>query len=106
MIRLTVLWTVVLCIGIYTWKDWFWGLCGLVVLVGILEMPDVPKSMFGVPGLNFFNALLVNVVIAWLVARHREKLEVDLPNHLGILLAIYLGFVLSGFTGCTATGAT
>jgi O-antigen ligase len=97
MIRLTVFWTAVLLIGAYSWKDWFWGLCGLIIMVGLLEMPDVPKTVFGISGLNFFNALLLNVIIAWLVARHRENLEWDFPAHIWILLVMYLGIVLFGF---------
>ena len=97
MIRLTVFWTAVMVIGIFTWKDWFWGLCGLVLMVGLLELPDVPKTVFGIEGLNFFNVLLLNVAIAWLVARDRENLEWDFPAHLWILLVLYLGVVLLGF---------
>ena len=97
MIRLSILWIVVTAVAIYTWRDWFKGLCGLIVLVGILEMPDVPRTMFGIGGLNFFNLLLVNVLAAWLIARHRENLKFELPAHVGVLLTIYLGLILIGF---------
>ena len=97
MIRLTFLWLIVTAVAMYTWRDWFKGLCGLILLIGILEMPDVPRTMFGIGGLNFFNLLLLNVLAAWLVARHRENLKFDLPMHVGALLALYLGFVLIGF---------
>jgi O-antigen ligase len=97
MIRLTFLWMIVAAVAIYTWRDWFKGLCGLIVLVGVLEMPDVPRTMFGIGGLNFFNLLLVNLLAAWLIARHRENLKFDLPPHVGALLAIYLGVILIGF---------
>jgi hypothetical protein len=60
-------------------------------------MPDVPKAIFGISGLNFFNVLLLNVVIAWLVARHHENLKWDFPAHVWGLLVIYLGIVLVGF---------
>jgi len=36
MIRLSVLWLAVLFVGAYAWKDWFRGLCGIVLLIGIL----------------------------------------------------------------------
>jgi O-antigen ligase len=97
MIRLSLLWIVVTAVAIYTWRDWFKGLCGLILLVGVLEMPDVPRTMFGIGGLNFFNLLLANVLAAWLVARHRENLKFDLPPHVGALLAVYLGIILIGF---------
>jgi O-antigen ligase len=97
MIRLTALWLVVFAIGIYTWKDWFKGLCGLVLLLGILEYPDVPRSMFGVPGLNFFNLLLVNAIVAWLAQRRHEGLKWDMPAHISALLFVYLGIIVIGW---------
>jgi O-antigen ligase len=97
MIRLSVLWVVVIWVGVVTWRDWFKGLCGLVILIGILEYPDVPKSMFGIPGLNFFNLLLLNVLLAWIAARSRERLTWDLPRHLSVLLCLYVVVILVGF---------
>src|SRR4051794_15985249 len=97
MIRLTALWLVVFAIGIYTWKDWFRGLCGLVLLLGILEYPDVPRSMFGVPGLNFFNLLLVNVVFAWLAQRRHEGLKWDMPPLVSSLLVVYFFLIVVGW---------
>ena len=84
MIRLTALWLVVFGVFVLTWKDWFKGLCALVVLIGIVEYPDVPKSMFGIAGLNFFNLLLLNVVLAWIVRRSQERLTWDMPEHHGL----------------------
>src|SRR3954452_16007679 len=97
MIRLSALWLAVSFVGIYSWKDWFKGLCGLVLLVGILEYPDVPKTMFGVTGLNFFNLLLLNVVLSWFVSRRREELKWDLPPHLTLLLLAYVGVIIIGW---------
>jgi O-antigen ligase len=97
MIRLTALWIAVFAVGIYTWKDWFRGLCGLVLLLGILEYPDVPRSMFGVPGLNFFNLLLVNVVFAWLAQRRHEGLKWDMPPLFSSLLVVYLFLIVIGW---------
>ncbi len=97
MIRLSIFWALVAFVAVYTWRDWFRGLCGLIMLVAILEMPDVPKAMFGIDGLNFFNLLLVNVAAAWVVARYRENLKFDLPPHIATLLLIYLAIVVIGF---------
>jgi O-antigen ligase len=97
MIRLTFFWATVFFVALYTWKDWFRGLCGLILLVGILEMPDVPKTVFGIEGLNFFNVLLLNLVIAWIIARNRERLKFDLPDHVTTLLLIYLAVIFFGF---------
>jgi O-antigen ligase len=97
MIRLSVLWLAVILIGAYAWKDWYKGLCGIVILIGILEYPDVPKSIFGITGLNFFNLLLVNVFFAWQAQRQREKLTWDMPPHLNVLLLAYLAVILIGW---------
>lgn len=97
MIRLTALWVAAAVVGIYTWKDWFKGLCGIVLLLGILEYPDVPRTMFGVPGLNFFNLLIMNVLVAWAAQRQREELRWDLPPYLTGLLILYLGVILVGW---------
>ena len=97
MIRLGVLWLTVFLVGAYSWKDWYRGLCGLVLLIGILEYPDVPKSIFGVTGLNFFNLLLVNIFFAWQAQRQRERLTWDMPAHMNVLLLLYLGVILVGW---------
>jgi len=97
MIRLGILWFTVIFIGAYAWKDWYRGLCGLVLLIGILEYPDVPKSIFGVTGLNFFNLLLLNVFFAWQAQRQREKLTWDMPAHMNVLLLLYFGVILVGW---------
>jgi hypothetical protein len=97
MIRLTVLWLAVFFVGAYAWKDWFRGTCGIVLLIGILEYPDVPKSIFGITGLNFFNLLLINVFFAWQAQRQREKLKWDMPPHMNVLLLLYLGVILVGW---------
>jgi len=97
MVRLTALWLVVTAVGIYAWKDWFRGLCGLVLLLGILEYPDIPRAMFGIPGLNFFNLLFFNLLFAWLVQRRREELKWDLPAHVASLLFVYLLIVVIGW---------
>jgi hypothetical protein len=68
-----------------------------VPLIGILEHPDVPKSIFGITGLNFFNLLLVNVFFAWQAQRQREKLKWDMPPHMNVLLLMYLGVILVGW---------
>ena len=97
MIRLSILWLAVFGVAIYTWKDWYRGLCGLVLLIGILEYPDVPKTMFGITGLNFFNLLLLNVLVAWFANRRKEQLTWDMPPTVTLLLAAYASVMVVGF---------
>jgi hypothetical protein len=94
VIRHTFLWLSVCGILVYSWKDWYRGLCGLILQMAVLEHPDMPKSVFGIQGLNPFNLLLFNIMLAWLSQRRREGLKWDLPRHIVVLLLLYLGVVI------------
>ena len=97
MIRSTLLMGTVLFLAAYAWRDWYKSLCGLILLMAVIEHPDAPKTMFGVQGLNPWNLLLVVVLIAWMVQRKGEGLAWDLPPSVGLLLLLYLAVVLVGF---------
>jgi O-antigen ligase len=97
MIRLSALAVVVTVLAVYAWKDWFKSLCGLILLMVVVEHPDMPKSLLGIQGLNPWNLLLLDVVLAWAVSRRRERLIWDMPRHVNVLLLLYLGVVLVGF---------
>lgn len=97
MIRLSLLAVYVLGFSAYAFKDWFKSLCALILLMAVIEHPDMPKSILGIPGLNPWNVLLVPVVVAWFRARKAEGLQWDMPKHITVLLVLYLGVVLIGF---------
>ena len=97
MIRLTLLTLFVSFLAVYAWKDWYKSLCGLVILMAVIEHPDMPKSIMGVQGLSPWNLLLANIVLAWLVSRSREGLTWDMPRKINVLLLIYLAVVVIGF---------
>ncbi len=97
MIRLSALWLATFGLAFYARRDWYASLCGLILAMAIIEHPDVPKTMFGIQGLNFWNVLLLAVVCAWIPARRREGLTWDLPKGVTWLLVLYLGVVLVGF---------
>jgi O-antigen ligase len=97
VIRLLALSVVVMAMSVYAWRDWYKALCGLILLVAVVEHPDMPKTIFGVQGLNLWNALLVVVLVAWLSSRRRERLAWDMPSHVTWLLLVYFGVVLVGF---------
>lgn len=94
MIRLTLLTLLIAFLCVYSWKDWFRGACWLVLLMAIFQHPDMPKSIAGVPGLNHWNFLFLNVVCSWLGNRKREKLVWEMPRHLNYLLFFYSFFIL------------
>lgn len=97
MIRLTLLAMYVLGFSAYAFKDWFKSLCALILLMAVIEHPDMPKSILGIPGLNPWNLLLVPVVVAWAKARRAEGLAWDMPKHITVLLLLYLLVVVVGF---------
>jgi len=97
MVRLALLYGFCFGVAVYAWKDWFKALCGLILLAAVLEHPDMPKTMFGVQGLNPWNILFAVVFVSWAWNRRLEELSWDLPRHITILLLMYLSVVVAGF---------
>jgi O-antigen ligase len=97
MVRLALLYAFCLGVAVYAWKDWFKSLCGLILLAAVIQHPDVPKTMFGLQGLNPWNILLFIVVLSWARNRGVEELSWDLPRDITILLLLYLSVVVVGF---------
>lgn len=97
MIRITLLWMFVSFVALYAWRDWYKALCGLILLMAVIEHPDMPKSMLGIQGLNPWNILLLVVGMAWAWNRQREGLRWDIPGKITFLLLVYFGLVIIGF---------
>jgi O-antigen ligase len=97
MIRLIFLSTALFVVGFYAWKDWYKSLCALVVLMAFLEHPDMPRSMFGIQGLNPWNLLLLVIILAWLAQRGREGLVGHPPRTFVLLLLAFVAVVTIGF---------
>jgi O-antigen ligase len=95
-IRITALYVFVAVLLVYAWKDWFKSLCGLILLMAVIEHEDMPKSIFGIQGLNMWNVLFLGIFLAWLASRRREGLTWDMPRHISVLLLMYLAVVLVG----------
>ena len=81
----------------FSWKDWYRGLCGLILMMAVIEHPDMPKTIFGIPGLNPWNLMFANSMMAWLYQRGKEGLRWDMPRHVAVMLALYLGVVIVSF---------
>jgi len=94
MIRYTLLSLAVLFFLGYAWRDWFKSLCAVILFMAIYARHDMPRSFFGIAGLNVFNIMLANVVLAWAVNRRRERLRWDMPAHVNALLVLNLGVIL------------
>lgn len=97
MIRLTLIWLFVGYLGITAWKDWYKSLCGLIVFTAVIEHPDMPKSIFGIQGLNPWNILLFIIILAWLASRGNERLQWDMPGKINWLLTCYALVTLIAF---------
>lgn len=95
-IRVTALYFVVLSLSIYAWKDWFKSLCGLILLMAVMEHPDMPKNLLGIQGLNPWNMLFGLIFLAWLFSRFRDDQRWDMPRYLGVLLLIYISVIVAG----------
>lgn len=103
MIRLSLLALYIAGASAYAFKDWYKSLCALILLLAVVEHPDMPKTMFGIQGLNPWNLLLVAVVAGWLRARSEERLTWNMPRHINVLLLAYLGVILLGFARMIAS---
>ena len=97
MIQNSLLGLYVLGLSIYAWKDWYVSLCGLILLMAVIEHPDMPTYMFGIRGLNPWNFLFCVTVLAWAASRAREGLVWDMPAPITFLLALYFGVVVLSF---------
>lgn len=88
------LFSIGLCV--YAWKDWFKSLCGLILLMAVIEYPDMPHNVLGIQGLNLWNVVFGMTFLAWALNRRRQGLVWDMPRHVTILLLVYLGVILFG----------
>lgn len=96
-LRAIICFLVVIGFSIYAYRNWFVSLCAAILMMAVLEHPDMPKSIGGIQGLNPWNVLMLNVLIAWIRKRRHEGLVWDLPGYISGLLIAYLLVVLVGF---------
>lgn len=75
---------------IYAWKDWFKGLCGLILMTAVASHPSFPTSIAGIQGLNMWNLVFANVGLSWLSNRRREGLSWDMPRKINVFLVLWL----------------
>jgi O-antigen ligase len=97
MIRYTLLGVVISFLVVYAWRDWFRTLCALIVLMAVVEHPDMPKSIMGIPGMNPWNLVLLSVLLSWLAHRRVEDLRFDFPPRYKLLLFAYAGIIVISF---------
>lgn len=95
-IRAIALFVVVGGLCIYAWRDWFLSLCGLILLMAVIEHDSMPKAVLGISGLNPWNVLFLVISLAWMTGRRSEGLTWDMPWLVKMLLFMYLVVVLVG----------
>ena len=96
-IRLIVCILFVLGFSIYAYRNWFVSLCAAIFLMAFLKHPDMPRSLAGIPGLNMWNLLMVNVVIAWRIRRRQEGVIGDMPRSVKMAFWLYFAVIAVSF---------
>ena len=96
-IRVVLCFLFVIGFSIYAWRNWFASLCVAIVMMAVLEHPDMPKGIGGIQGLNPWNFLMLNVLLAWRRHRQHEGEAWDMPRHIWWLLLAY------AFVVCVST---
>jgi len=84
-------------LAIYAWSDWFPAAAALVLMMAVLDNPDMPREMLGITGLNLWNFLMRAAVPAWLVGRSRERLRWDMPPLALVMFAAYVSIIVVAF---------
>lgn len=97
MIRYTLLTLFIAWLSVLTLRDWYKGVCGLILLMAVLERPDMPRAMLGIPGLNPWNFLLLVTVCSWMLHKQREQLHWDMPRGISFLLILQILLFTIGF---------
>src|SRR5438046_975851 len=80
----------------YAWRNWFVSLCAAVLLMALVQHPDMPRNVAGIQGLNPWNLLMLSVLAAWWFQRKRQDLAWDLPRVIGLMLFAYFGIISIG----------
>jgi len=97
MIRLTLLSLFISFLCIYAWKDWYKSLCGLIVLMSVIEHPDMPKSFFEIQGLSPWNIVIVFILSAYFMNKRNENSTFKLPTKIKMLFFLYISIISIAF---------
>lgn len=97
MIRYALLILAITFLSLYSFRDWYRSLCGLIVLMAFIERYDMPRQMLGITGLNPWNILILFVLIGCLINARKEQLQWNFPRPTAALLLIYFVVVIVGF---------
>lgn len=96
-IRVIVCFLFVVGFSLYAYRNWFPSLCATVFLMAFVKHPDMPRSILGIPGMNMWNLLMGNVMLAWLIQRRYEEPVEDTPRSVKIAIRLYLAVIVISF---------
>ena len=96
-IRVTACFLFVIFFSIYAWRNWFVSLCAAILLMAVMQHPDMPKNIADIQGLNPWNVLTLNVFLAWWFWRRRVNETWDLPRNIRWLILGYITVVVLSF---------
>jgi len=83
--------------GWRAWRPgWLFSTCCAVTMMAVLEHPDMPRSI-GVPGVNLWNLLVINNLLAWLALRQAEGYAWDLPSQVTTRGLLFCAVMLVAF---------
>lgn len=83
--------------SLYAYRNWFPSLCATIFLMAFVKHPDMPRSILGIPGMNLWNLLMGNVILAWLIQRRYEDPLDDTPRSMKIAVRLYLAVIVVSF---------
>ncbi|MGD8910611.1 MAG: O-antigen ligase family protein [Chromatiales bacterium] len=96
--RIYLLWVVILFFTFYAWKDWWKTLCFLIVLMAFIERPDMPKTVFNIPGMNPWNLLMMFTLMAfWVTEKKGGRAGIKIEGRVVFLIWWYLAVILISF---------
>jgi O-antigen ligase len=87
----------VIGLSFYAWRNWFVSLCGAVLLMAVVEHPDMPKSIAGIQGLSPWNILYISVGLAWWHRARNRKNREHVPAGIAKLMWIFVAIIFVGF---------
>lgn len=73
------------------------SLCALIVLTAFLEYPDMPRTMFGLPGLNPWNILFLSTFLAWLCDQSKNVGQPMIPKPYKQLIVLQIVIFVVAF---------
>ena len=96
MIRMTILYSIIALLCLYSFRNWCKALCALILMVAFVKHPDIPKSPMGIQGLSVWNIVLVFVCIGCALKWKEEGLKWDMPRNVTMMVSLFVGmFVIA-----------